>query len=420
MRISRRKKRKNKIKPLIISFIMLLSISIGGFLFFQKPTEENKGKTVISDYSNRYAKQVEVLEVTPLYKKTEKGFKPCGQIKKGTGLILDLETTKQTDKYYKIQGTEHYVKPEAIKIQNPVTYDQSYKRYVVFPENLISKEKTTLYDVSVKPLLKVDEKVTAPIYMKKDGMKFIEYNERLVGVKENEIETIEKNTTLVSENAPRIPVFMYHFFYDSQVGEKAKDSNYMEIHNFKDQLLYAKNNGYVSVTMKELNLYLDGVIQLPPKSFVITMDDNHESVKRLAYPILEETQTFATDFVVTSWVEDITPLKSGFVELQSHSDTMHQSKDKAKGIIGKFTEATYEEGLQDLRKASNKLDGATVLAYPFGKFNEQTKKITKDAGYVMAFTTQNGYVKPGMDKFALPRIRISTRINVDAFANLLD
>jgi peptidoglycan/xylan/chitin deacetylase (PgdA/CDA1 family) len=49
---------------------------------------------------------------------------------------------------------------------------------------------------------------------------------------------------------------------------------------------------------------------------------------------------------------------------------------------------------------------AYYLAYPIGGFSEEVKKIVREAGYRLAFTTNRGYDRFNRDMFELKRIRI--------------
>jgi peptidoglycan/xylan/chitin deacetylase (PgdA/CDA1 family) len=48
---------------------------------------------------------------------------------------------------------------------------------------------------------------------------------------------------------------------------------------------------------------------------------------------------------------------------------------------------------------------AYYLAYPIGGFNEDVKKVAREAGYRLAFTTNRGHGRYNRDFFELKRIR---------------
>ena len=96
-----------------------------------------------------------------------------------------------------------------------------------------------------------------------------------------------------------LAVLMYHYFYDESKGETGKNSNWMEISKFEEQLKYLKENNYYYPTWQEVADFVDGKIDLPEKSVAITMDDGNKSVYNLAIPLLDEYDIPATAFIIT-------------------------------------------------------------------------------------------------------------------------
>ena len=221
------------------------------------------------------------------------------------------------------------------------------------------------------------------------------------------------------ENASFIPVLMYHYFYDDEAGETGSDGNYLAKSLFEEQLKYLKDNNYYFPTMEELNDYVDGNLNLPSKSIILTMDDGAESNYRIAYPLALEYEIPIVWFVVTSWTDPNLPyqqeiINSGYVSMESHTNDMHRAGCPT-NHGGIFQCISREEAINDLTTSKQMLKTATTLAYPFGDYNDFTKEVLKEAGYNMAFTTEWGVVKPGMDKYALPRIRISDGNSLETF-----
>ena len=224
----------------------------------------------------------------------------------------------------------------------------------------------------------------------------------------------------VEENASFVPVLMYHYFYDDEAGEKGSDGNYLAKSLFEEQLKYLKDNNYYFPTMKELKDYIDGNLKLPSKSIILTMDDGAESNYRIAYPLAVQYQIPIVWFVVTSWTDPNLPyqqevINSGYVSMESHTHDMHRAGCSGMMHGGLFQCISKEEGLKDLTTSKEMLKTAISLAYPFGDYNDNTKEMLKEAGYDLAFTTEWGVVKPGMDKYALPRIRISDGNSLQTF-----
>lgn len=216
-----------------------------------------------------------------------------------------------------------------------------------------------------------------------------------------------------------LPVLMYHFFYNESAGEKPRDNNFMEISAFEKQLKYLTDNNFYFPTWQEVEDYIDGKKSLPAKSIVITVDDGDESFFRLALPVIEKYDVKVTEFLVTSWNGWFcNDYKSSKVSYQSHSDQMHKGGANGKGVLLSWS---YEQVYKDLIESKRVLNGeATVFCYPFGQYNETSKRILKDAGYKLAFTTQGGRVKVGADKYALPRVRMSKGVSLQSFANMVN
>ena len=215
-----------------------------------------------------------------------------------------------------------------------------------------------------------------------------------------------------------LPVLMYHFFYDSKAGETARDNNFIEIHDFEEQIKYLAENEYYVPTWDEVSGYISGDNGLPAKSVVITVDDGDESFFRLAVPVLEKYNFKATSFVITSWYgyQVASYQSSKSIDFQSHSDNMHISGTGGKGL---FLSISYEDACKDLEVSRSILggDSCKVFCYPFGHFNDRCKEILKDCNYTLAFTTQGGRVFPGDDPYELPRVRMSKGESLNSFIN---
>lgn len=235
----------------------------------------------------------------------------------------------------------------------------------------------------------------------------------------NSNKTTNANPTYKNSGTGGLPVLMYHFFYNAAAGETGRDNNFMEISAFESQMKYLSDNNFYFPTWQEVEDYIDGKKSLPAKSVVITVDDGDESFFRLALPVIEKYNVKATEFLVTSWNGwYCNDYKSSKMSYQSHSDRMHQGGANGKGVLLSWS---YDQIYKDLTDSKNCLNGeATVFCYPFGQYNENSKKILKDAGYKLAFTTAGGRVYKGADKYALPRVRMSKGVSIQSFANMVN
>ena len=228
-------------------------------------------------------------------------------------------------------------------------------------------------------------------------------------------ETTKEVVVCNSLGSKGLPVLMYHFFYDKNNG-KAKDNNWIEISDFEKQLKYLADNNYYFPTWEEVEKYIDNKQELPEKSIVITVDDGDASFFELAVPVLNKYNIDATSFVITGWYGYRAGETRENVVYESHTDSMHESGANGKGLMLSWS---YNNILEDLKKSSEILGGSDIFCYPFGQYNETDIKAVKEAGYKLAFTTQEGRVKKGAKKYELPRVRISKNTELEYFKELV-
>lgn len=236
-------------------------------------------------------------------------------------------------------------------------------------------------------------------------------------------ETILETTINVQKkNTKGIPVMMYHWFYDDTKGEditkKPNNHNYISKTNFEKQIKYLVDNNYYFVTWDELNDYIDKKIDLPEKSIILTDDDGVKSFYEIAYPITLKYNVPITSFVITNKVVWKNYLNKDYLDMQSHTDSMHVRSCTKGKWDGKAMCESYKNIYNDLMTTKDKLkDNPTIFAYPFGHYSDDFIKALKDSGFKMAFTINSGRVKKGANKYKLPRVRVSRGTTLNQFAN---
>ncbi len=411
----------NKNLKIIIACIACL-VLVGGSFFTIKKDLFSK-----SDVDNDDIKEPEIIlgnnvistEEVILYTKNNEEFIESGKIPKGVNLSLD----GKDNKYYKVVGLDkdYYVIGTGLKDSEPITYDTRYKNYVVFNSNILINDKADFYNENNELVYSLNGEFNLPIYIKDNERYGIEFAGRILYVKADSGQIVENhNTDLVNTNG--IGVLNYHFFYDDSIAEERQDCN-QEIcaskTQFKQHLDYIKNNNFFTPTMKELEMYIDGKIQLP-KSVVITIDDGWRA--QLGIQMLEEYQLNATLFVITSWYDPQT-FKSPYVEIHSHSDSMHDAGVCPTGQGGGIQCLPKETILNDLKTSSDKIGGTTVFCYPFYEYNDYSISVLQEAGFTLAFAGESRYsdnlVKVGSNKYKLPRFVVVDYTTMTDFANYL-
>ncbi len=154
----------------------------------------------------------------------------------------------------------------------------------------------------------------------------------------------------------KLPVLMYHYFYDKSKGEKGENSNWMEISKFEEQIKYLVDNDYYFPDWQEVSDFVDGKIDLPKKSIAITIDDGQKSLYNLAIPVLDKYKVKATAFIITSKLKTgkLEKYKDSYIDFESHSDNMHRGGAN-EGHGGIFQVLSIDEGVKDLKTSVEKL-----------------------------------------------------------------
>lgn len=198
-----------------------------------------------------------------------------------------------------------------------------------------------------------------------------------------------------------IPVLLLH-----DVQEKRSDIDFWTLHpkRFGELMDLLDRIGYRGLSLAEAEAHLAGSLDRDRAAggVLITVDDGCPSAATLVGPELARRGHKAAFFVVTGWgppkavtPEQVAELRKAGHDIGSHSVT-HAS-------LNQGGERLITAELVESRKAL----GATAIAYPKGDWDQNTKRLTRQAGYSMAFTTDTGYLVPGADAMELPRYQLN-------------
>lgn len=215
----------------------------------------------------------------------------------------------------------------------------------------------------------------------------------------------------IEYDSPGLAICMYHYVYDENNPPEdleARYANYITTTELETEFKWFKDEGYYFPTWKEVREYVDGELLLPAKSVVLTFDDGNKNFLKYGTPIAEKYQVPITSFMITSnnGEKKIKEYSNDYVNWQSHSHNMHRGGGNI-GHGGIFTVISYEEGMADLEESIKICGSGEAFAYPFGDYNNHSKKMVEDAGFLCAVTTVEGKVYPGDDPLLLSRVRMS-------------
>lgn len=412
-----RKKRNLKNKSFLIIILLVILVSILLILFQNRKEIIDLNE---NDIQNHYNQFVKTTKEAKIYELNDNNYKEVGFVSKDIELeLLEINSNNDT-KYFPIKNLNIYVYYEDVDPIDTISIKSDrYKNYITFNSNIVTNNTTNFYDENNKLLLSIDKSYNLPIIVKDDNRYGVEFNNELVYVMKDDTKNLVNSNNSSLKNSDGIPVLNYHFVYEDG-DEGCKEEICHSATQIKQHFEYIKNNNYFTPTMKELEMYIDGKIQLPSKSVVVTFDDGIRA--DVAKKYVDMYQINATLFLITSWF-DKEQFESEYMEVHSHGHDLHNTGVCPGGQGGAIKCMEENKLLEDLSASRSKLNDTTVFCYPFYEYNEYSINILKKAGFTMAFAGEYAggktKVTVGADKFRLPRWVIVNYTTFDLFKEYL-
>ncbi|MGG2055775.1 polysaccharide deacetylase family protein [Lysinibacillus pakistanensis] len=341
-----------------------------------------------------------------------------------------LEVVDASDEtYVKVRWGQTYLYAEKnkLKLMNTPSYKNIGKDHAVKNEYFIPiSANSEIYDCTNKtltPFAKLDTNRRYPI-LRKEGSWYV----TVIGGREGYI-----HSSKVALDRG-VPVMMYHHFLkEHELGRFKNVSTTMTDVQFTREMQYLKTKNYETITTDELLRFMRNEITLPAYSIVLTFDDGLLSTREYAYSVLQKNGFKATQFLITSRNEsssaeqmfnydDLQALSRQDIENMqdvfsygSHTYNLHDLI----GNKGKMLLIPYHEVVQDLKQSLTLIPEAKAFAYPFGQYTSNTIYAVKEAGFVMAFSTQPGYNKPYDDVYQIKRLYSDQKTTFEQFQKMV-
>lgn len=407
-----------------ICFLIILIITSGIYLYNKKQEQielENK-KILVNKIQSHYNNFVKTNKDTKLYKKNENKYIEYGSISKNVSIELEEEKINYKTKYFKIKNLELYIKYNDVDIIESINYNDRYKNYISFNKNIKTKNITRFFDKKLNLLYTINNSFDFNVIINDEGFYGVIYNNQLLYIKSEDVET-SYNKDNGQTNKNRIKTLTYHFIYD-QTQHACAQVICQSFEQFESHLKYIRENNYFTLKLDELEMYLDGKINIPEKSIVLTIDDG-TYFDLGAIDLLEKYKANATLFVITKIKDNFDYLESDYLDLESHTENMHnQYECRGYGMQGGGILCLPEDKvLNDLKTSQNKLGGSEYFAYPFFDFNDRAIELLKKAGFNMAFIGQydtDGYSYPKVtSKYKVRRKTIFSDTTMNEFISYL-
>lgn len=403
-------KKSNKKKILIILLILCIFFCLVGCFFYishiNKEKELKKEKELINEITSHYNTYVKANNNAILYNNNEE----IGLIANNTEFSLeDIEINKNT-KYFKVKDfADAYVKYEDVSIiENLSLNNDRYKNYILFNENIITKEVTNFYDENDNLVYTFYKNFDLPIIVKDTNKYGIEFNNKLLYIKNEDVLEIKENNNTSDTYANKIRVIAYHAFYDKDDPSEAwcRNSICHSTEQIESHAKYISENNYFTLNMNELEMFIDGKINVPQKSLVITVDDGLLAERGIETFIKYELN--ATIFLITTNYKPESYTQSKYIEFHSHGNNIHNVGECPGGQGGGIKCLKKELLQEDLKTSREILNGSSVFCYPFYEYNNYAIENLKEAGFTMAFggLIGSGYVTKNTNKYLIPRYTI--------------
>ena len=386
----------------------------------EKKEELLKKEQKKNEIESHYGKNVITNKESDLFEKTGEKYNKIGSVSKDFSLTLEDTDISFDTEYFRISGFNYYIRYSDVDVGKEYIKNNRYKKYVVFNENVITNDETIFFRDD-NSFIKINKSFDLPIYIKDDNKYFVEYNGELFYVNKNFVKQVKKKNNTKSKIKNKIRTLTYHTIYNTKTEKCSNTVICHPIEQFESHMKYLSENNYLTLTMNELEMFLDKKIQIPEKTIVITLDDGKYAIN--AVNIVEKYKVNATYFIITGKYK-IPEVETKYMNFQSHTNNLHNNWKCQGGNQGGQLLCEKEEIILSDLETSKKIIGKNVFAfaYPFFDYNERAIKLLKKSGFRLAFVGQadtDGFSTYNTDRFKLRRKTIFSNDSLDIFISRL-
>ncbi|MGC7871993.1 polysaccharide deacetylase family protein [Desulfosporosinus sp. SYSU MS00001] len=224
----------------------------------------------------------------------------------------------------------------------------------------------------------------------------------------------QNKSKLVAFPKEGIPVLMYH-----SIKTLPGNSLGVPVKQFTEEMSWLHEQGYNTISPKDLYEALINQKPVPEKPILITFDDGYSDNYISAWPILRQIGFKATFFIITD------SIGSGMMKWDQLNDLIKQGNTIESHTVHHLDLSTLGENEQELELNISKQEleshlGINVqsLCFPSGKYNKTTLALMPKVGYKLGFTTKPGKVHLGDNILTLKRERIYGGMSLALFQRL--
>ncbi len=245
----------------------------------------------------------------------------------------------------------------------------------------------------------------------------------------------------------KFTVLMYHeiiskeeFDYTKYEGIKVQQDYhdvlppvlFVYLDEFEKQMKYLYDEGYVTLSLKDvIDFYYNNKV-LPEKSVLLTFDDMYKSVLLYVYPILKKYNFHGVGFVVESWLfddaqnysktqsvclsrEELDQMRDVF-EYGNHTKALHTRKD-GQTVLQSVEKTLF---IEDIKACEQFVGTKHVFAYPFGAYTHENIEWLKECEFLLALTSEAGTNIKSTDPYKLHRNGVLLDYDFEQFKGIFN
>ena len=221
----------------------------------------------------------------------------------------------------------------------------------------------------------------------------------------------------------QVPILMYHRIAVLQGDEPASTvALTVDPGEFQLQMAWLRDQGYETVTQLELYRALEEGGPLPAKPVLLTFDGGYRGIATLAAPVMSRYDFTGTAYVTAARIAQNKKVAPTWLTWPQLRILEQRGWD-----IGAHTDLSEQDevaALKTLRRSRSLLErrlGHPVqwLSYPGGAVDGSVLDQVREAGYVLAATTETGTTQSAQNPLGLQRIRITDTTGVRDLAAAL-
>jgi peptidoglycan/xylan/chitin deacetylase (PgdA/CDA1 family) len=236
-------------------------------------------------------------------------------------------------------------------------------------------------------------------------------------------------TTILAENDEpgevNVPIVTYHRIMEKPLTELDLTPKQLE-----EQFRFFQEQGYQPLTATQLLDYQENATPFPEKPLVLTFDDGPLSNYTYVFPLLKKFGWQATFFIYPKVIAEksktqltwgqLREMAAAGMDIQSHSLShpfLTSINAAGKERYSKWLNRELRESKKIIENHLHKK--VTLLAYPYGWFNNYVEKRCRRSGYRAVFTINYGVNRIMPERFRFDRFVMNGNMSQSVLKSLL-